>query len=156
MKASAGILLYRRRARGPEVLLAHPGGPYWVKRDLGAWTIPKGEIDAGEDPLAAARREFAEETGAAAAGAALPLTPIRQKGGKLVHAWAVEGDCDADAIRSINFEMEWPPRSGRMAEFPEIDRAAWFDLDTAREKILPAQVPLLEELGRLLGPSREG
>ena len=156
MKTSAGILLYRRRPRGPEVLLAHPGGPYWVKRDLGAWTIPKGEIAAGEDPLAAARREFAEETGSAADGSALPLTPIRQKGGKLVHAWAVEGDCDADAIRSNSFEMEWPPRSGRMAAFPEIDRAAWFTLEAAREKILPAQIPLLDELSRLLEPTREG
>ena len=156
MKTSAGILLYRRRPHGPEVLLAHPGGPFWVKRDLGAWTIPKGEIDAGEEPLAAARREFAEETGAAAEGPAVALTPIRQKGGKLVHAWAVEGDCDADAIRSNRFEMEWPPRSGRRVEFPEIDRAAWFPLEAARERILSAQVPLLEELRRLLEASSEG
>ena len=151
MKTSAGILLYRRRVGEPEVLLAHPGGPYWAKRDLGAWTIPKGEIGPGEDPLAAARREFAEETGFEAAGSALPLAPIRQKGGKLVHAWAVEGDCDAAAIRSIAFEMEWPPRSGRMAAFPEIDRAAWFTIEEARRRILPAQVPLLEELLARLG-----
>lgn len=149
MTTSAGILLYRRRAGELEVLLAHPGGPYWAKRDLGAWTIPKGGIAAGEDPLAAARREFAEETGCDAAGEARPLTPIRQKGGKLVQAWAVEGDCDAAAIRSNTFEMEWPPRSGRMAQFPEIDRAAWFGLDEARRRILPPQVALLDELLRV-------
>jgi predicted NUDIX family NTP pyrophosphohydrolase len=150
MKASAGILLYRRRAGELQVLLVHPGGPFWAKRDLGAWTIPKGEIGPGEDPLAAARREVAEETGLDPAGDALPLTPIRQKAGKLVHAWAVEGDCDAAAIRSNTFEMEWPPRSGRMASFPEIDRAAWLSLDEARRHILESQVPLLDELQRLL------
>ena len=156
MKTSAGILLYRRAARGLEVLLGHPGGPYWTRRDLGAWTIPKGEIGPGEEPLAAARREFLEETGHAAAGETLALAPVRQKGGKLVHAWAVEGDCDAAAIRSITFEMEWPPRSGRMAAFPEIDRAAWFTLEEARQRILPAQVPFLDELAARCRISREG
>ena len=151
MKTSAGILLYRRRPGGLEVLLAHPGGPFWAKRDLGAWTLPKGEVDGGEDPLAAARREFAEETGVVPGEPALALTPIRQKGGKVVHAWAIEGDCDANAIVSNRFSMEWPPRSGKMAEFPEIDRAAWFSLAEARRRILEAQVPLLDELQRLSG-----
>ena|SRR5688572_12898828 len=150
MKESAGILLYRRRPGGPEVLLAHPGGPFWAKRDLGAWTIPKGEIGSGEDPLAAARRELAEETGVVADGDAIALTPVRQRGGKVVHAWAIEGDCDASAIVSNSFTLEWPPRSGRTAEFPEIDRAAWFALGEARQRILEAQVPLLDELQRRL------
>ena len=146
MKRSAGILLYRRTGDVLEVLLAHPGGPFWAKRDLGAWTIPKGEIAEGEDPLAAARRELEEETGIRTDSSALPLTPRRQAGGKLVMAWAVEGDCDASAIRSNTFTLEWPPRSGRMADFPEIDRAAWFDPVEARRRILPAQVPFIDEL----------
>ena len=147
---SAGILLYKGRGEALRVLLVHPGGPYWEKRDLGAWTIPKGGIAPGEEPLAAARRELAEETGCDAAGEALPLAPIRQKAGKLVHAWAVEGDCDAAAIRSNLFPLEWPPRSGRIAEFPEVDRAAWFSIAEARERILASQVPFLEELERRL------
>jgi predicted NUDIX family NTP pyrophosphohydrolase len=151
LKASAGILLYRRRQGELEVLLAHPGGPYWVKRDLGAWTIPKGEIGGGEDPLAAARREFAEETGVVPGEPAMALAPIRQRGGKVVHAWAIEGDCDADAIVSNRFTLEWPPRSGKTAEFPEIDRAGWFALGEARRRILEAQAPLLDELQRRLG-----
>lgn len=150
MKTSAGILLYRRRAGELEVLLAHPGGPFWAKRDLGAWTIPKGEIGAGEEPLAAARREFAEETGVVPGESAMALDPIRQKGGKVVHAWAIEGDCDANAITSNAFSMEWPPRSGKTAEFPEIDRAAWFAPGEARRRILAAQVPLIDELERRL------
>jgi len=145
-KRSAGILLYRRNRGGLEVFLAHPGGPFWTRRDLGAWTIPKGEIDEGEDPLVAARREFEEEIGVALSGDFHALTPIRQKGGKLVLAWAVEGDCDAANIRSNVFAMEWPPRSGKQAEFPEVDRAGWFAIPEAKEKILPAQIPLLEEL----------
>jgi predicted NUDIX family NTP pyrophosphohydrolase len=149
-KTSAGILLHRLRDGEREVLLVHPGGPFWKNRDDGAWSIPKGEIDAGEDPLAAAKRELAEETGVVVEGALLPLTPVRQRAGKLVHAWAAAGDCDAHAVTSIVFEMEWPPKSGVMREFPEVDRAAWYSLDAARVKILPAQQPLLDELERLL------
>ena len=149
-KASAGLLLYRRGAGAPEVLLVHPGGPFWARKDEGAWSIPKGEYAADEDALDAARREFEEETGFRAEAAALPLTPQRQAGGKTVHAWAVEGDCDPAAIRSNTFVVEWPPRSGRMQAFPEVDRAAWFDLATARLKINRGQAPLLDELQRLL------
>ena len=152
MRTSAGIVLYRQRAGVLEVLLVHPGGPFWKNRDDGAWSIPKGEIDAGEDPLAAAKRELAEETGVVVEGALLPLTPVRQRAGKLVHAWAAAGDCDAHAVTSIVFQMEWPPKSGVMREFPEVDRAAWYSLDAARVKILPAQQPLLDELERLLAP----
>jgi predicted NUDIX family NTP pyrophosphohydrolase len=145
-RRSAGILMYRRGAAGLEVLHVHPGGPFWKNRDLGAWTIPKGEHDDSEEALDAARREFAEETGFTASGDFVPLAPVRQKAGKLVRAWALEGDCDADAVRSNAFSMEWPPRSGRMAEFPEVDRAAWFPTEEARRRILPAQVPLIDEL----------
>jgi predicted NUDIX family NTP pyrophosphohydrolase len=155
-KTSAGILMYRIREHGPEVLLVHPGGPFWRKKDLGAWMIPKGEIDReGEEPLVVAVREFQEETGAEPAGPFLPLAPIRQKGGKVVHAWACEGDLDADAIRSNTFSMEWPPGSGKTAEFPEVDRAAWFTIDEAKAKILPSQIPLLEELERMLAKGKE-
>jgi predicted NUDIX family NTP pyrophosphohydrolase len=149
-KQSAGLLLYRRRAGVLEVLLVHPGGPFWARRDEGAWSIPKGEHDADEDPLAAARREFAEETGIAPAGEAVALTPIRQKGGKVVRAFALEGDCDPSAIRSNTFTIEWPPRSGRQQAFPEVDRAAWFSLDEARRKLNPAQSALIDDLARLL------
>jgi Predicted NTP pyrophosphohydrolase len=152
VKASAGILLFRERAGRLEVLLAHPGGPYWAKKDAGAWTIPKGEIAEDEEPLAAARREFEEETGARVEGEPLPLTPRRQPGGKLVHAWAMRGDLDPAAVRSITFTMEWPPRSGRQQAFPEVDRAGWFGLPDARGKILKGQAPFLDELERLLGP----
>jgi predicted NUDIX family NTP pyrophosphohydrolase len=153
MKRSAGLLLYRIRAGALEALLVHPGGPLWAKKDLGAWSIPKGEYGSGEDPLEAARREFEEETGFRVTGPLLPLTRVRQPGGKEVLAWAVEGDADAAAVRSNTFSMEWPPRSGRKVEFPEVDRAAWFDVDEARRKILKGQLPLLDELERLL-PSR--
>lgn len=146
MKRSAGILLYRRGSRGLEVLLVHPGGPFWKNRDAGAWTIPKGEIAEGEEAFAAARREFREETGVQPQGDAMALAPLQQKGGKWVHAWAIEGDCDAAAIRSNTFSMEWPPRSGRQAEFPEVDRAAWFTADEARERILASQIPFIDEL----------
>ncbi len=146
---SAGILLFRRGERGLEVLLVHPGGPFWANRDAGAWSIPKGEFGDGEPALDAARREFAEETGLAAAGDFIPLTPLRQRGGKIVYAWALEGDCDAAALRSNLFSMEWPPRSGRTREFPEADRAAWFTVDEARSKLLPGQVAFLDDLLRL-------
>jgi predicted NUDIX family NTP pyrophosphohydrolase len=150
VKKSAGILLYRRSAGGLEVLLAHPGGPFWRHRDLGAWTLPKGEIVEGEDALDAARREFGEETGLAAAGPFVALTPLRQPSGKTLYAWAAEGDCDAASLRSNRFTLEWPPRSGKHAEFPEIDRAAWLALPEARQKILKGQAPLLDELESLL------
>ena len=152
---SSGLLLFRRRQGALEVLLVHPGGPFWRRRDLGAWTIPKGEPLPGEGMSAAARREFAEETGFALEGALAPLGDIRQKGGKRVEAFALEGDLDADAIKSNMFEMEWPPRSGRMASFPEVDRAAWFALPVAREKILESQAPLIDRLERLCA-EREG
>ena len=149
-KLSAGLLPYRRRASGIEVFLVHPGGPFWARKDLGAWSIAKGEAEPGEDLLACARREFQEETGGALEGSFQPLPAIRQAGGKQVQAWAVEAECDADNIRSSLFEMEWPPRSGRRQSFPEIDRAAWFDLPTARQKINKGQAALLDALERLL------
>jgi len=133
-----------------DVLLVHPGGPLWAKRDAGAWSIPKGEPEAGEDALTAARREFAEELGRGVDGTFIPLSPVRQPGGKVVHAWAVEADFDTSSIASNTFSMEWPPRSGRQQVFPEIDRAEWFPLDVARQKILAGQTPLLDELIRLL------
>ncbi len=145
-RQSAGVLLFRRRDRSVEVLLVHPGGPFFAKKDAGAWTIPKGEADAGEALLDVARREFLEETGFAIEGKFIELTPIKQKGGKVVHAWAVEGEIDTEAIRSNTFTLQWPPKSGNMATFPEVDRAAFFDMQTAREKINPAQVALLDEL----------
>jgi predicted NUDIX family NTP pyrophosphohydrolase len=146
-KRSAGILLYRVAGGGPEVLLVHPGGPFWARRDGGAWSIPKGEYDDREDPRTCALREFEEETGTPLPpGELIELGSVKQKGGKLVHAWAAEGDLDADAVRSNTFTMEWPPRSGRTAEFPEIDRAGWFDVDTAREKLVPAQAAFVDRL----------
>lgn len=146
MRKSAGLLVYRGGAGGLEVLLVHPGGPYWRNKDDGAWSIPKGEFDESEDPLAAARREFEEETGAVPHGALLPLEPVRQPGGKVVHAWAVRGDFDPATLRSSTFTMEWPPRSGRLRVFPEVDRAAWLPLGEARRKILRGQEPLLTQL----------
>jgi len=151
VKRSAGLLLYRLREGALEVFLVHPGGPFWAKKDIGAWSIPKGEIDEGEDPLEAARREFEEETGFRPEGAFRELKPVRQRSGKIVHAWAVEGDCDDAVIRSNTFPLEWPPRSGRWIDVPEVDRAGWFDLDAAMEKILEAQRVLLEELRHLVG-----
>jgi predicted NUDIX family NTP pyrophosphohydrolase len=145
-KLSAGILMFRRAAGEPEVLLVHPGGPFWRKKDAGAWSIPKGEYEEGEDPLAAAMREFEEETGLRPAGDAVSLGQVRQAGGKLVTAWALEGDCDASTCRSNSFSMEWPKGSGKMSEFPEVDRAEWFALSVAREKILKGQLPFLERL----------
>ena len=154
-KRSAGILLYRLTGGAPEVLLVHPGGPFWARKDAGAWSIPKGEYGEDEDPEACARREFEEETGTAlAAGALSDLGTARQRSGKVVTAWAAEGDLDADAIRSNTFELEWPPRSGTMQAFPEVDRAGWFGLETAREKLNPAQTAFLDRLRDLLGPAR--
>ena len=149
---SAGILLYRRARGGLEVLLVHPGGPYWQKRDAGAWQIPKGKIDEGEELLATALREFREELGVVLdCTGAKALTRIRQAAGKWVDTFAVEGDLDADAIVSETFEMEWPPRSGRVQTYPEIDRARWFAIYEARDKMLASQIPLLDELEALVG-----
>jgi predicted NUDIX family NTP pyrophosphohydrolase len=149
---SAGILLFRRTGGSLEVLLVHPGGPFFARRDAGAWSIPKGLCEDGEDPLACARREFAEELGSPPPDApALELGEIRQRNRKRVTAWAVEGDLDAGAMVSNTFTIEWPPRSGRQQEFPEVDRAGWFTIDGAREKLLAAQVPLLDRLEELLG-----
>lgn len=146
IKQSAGILLYRRRGKGLEVLLAHPGGPFWKNKDDGAWTIPKGEISEGEDRLAAAIRETKEELGVTLSGDFIPLTPVKQKSGKVIFAWAIEMDLDASSMASNSFEMEWPPKSGVMKSFPEIDRAEWFGLEEALQKINPGQRPLLIEL----------
>jgi predicted NUDIX family NTP pyrophosphohydrolase len=152
LSRSAGILLYRLSDGEPEVLIVHPGGPFWARKDAGAWSIPKGEYDDGEDPQACALREFEEETGTALSPAELAeLGDVRLKSGKQVTAWAVEGDLDAGAIVSNTFEMEWPPRSGRMQEFPEVDRAGWFGLDQASEKLNPAQVAFLDRLRDRLG-----
>ena len=148
MRQSAGLLLYRVRETGIEVLLVHPGGPFWARRDEGAWTIPKGEFDANEAPLAAARREFLEETGAAVEGRFTALTPVRQAGGKRVHAFAVEADFDPATLMSNTFEIEWPPRSGRMQHFPEVDRAAWFTVAEAATKMHSAQRVWLGEIDR--------
>jgi predicted NUDIX family NTP pyrophosphohydrolase len=145
MKRSAGILLYRRGG-GLELLLVHPGGPFWAKRDAGAWSIPKGEYSEGEDALAAARRELAEETGIEPRGEFLPLGEIVQKAGKRVTAWALQGDFDPAHLICNSFEIEWPPRSGRRQSFPEIDRAQWFTPDEARAKMLPAQRDFIDRL----------
>jgi predicted NUDIX family NTP pyrophosphohydrolase len=149
-KQSAGILLHRKTATGPEFLLVHPGGPFFKNKDAGAWSIPKGEFTDDEDALAAAKREFEEETGVTLSGDFIALKPIKQKSGKTVYAWAVEGDIDADNITSNTFEIEWPPKSGKMASFPEVDRAAWFGFDEAVVKINPAQVGLVEEASAIL------
>lgn len=156
-KLSAGLLLYRVGPAGSaEVLLVHPGGPFWEKKDLGAWSIPKGEVSAGEDPLAAARRELAEETGFQASPPFVALEPVEQRGGKTVLAWAAAGDADPATLTSNSFAMEWPPRSGRWQSFPEVDRAAWFSLPAARRKILGAQLPLLDQLAAFLGLEQGG
>src|SRR5262245_52809451 len=135
-KRSAGILMYRRANAGLELLLVHPGGPFWARKDLGAWSIPKGEYSEGEDAFAVAAREFEEETGMRPAGEFRVLGEVKQAGGKIVTAWAVEGEFDPGALKSNRFELEWPPRSGRRQSYPEVDRAEWFDLDEARRKIL--------------------
>ena len=153
-KRSAGLLMYRRGPGGQlEVFLAHPGGPFFAKKDAGAWTIPKGEIDADEDPLACARREFEEETGMQPSAAEyIELGTVRQRGGKVIEAWAFEGDFADRELRANSFELEWPPKSGRMQLFPEIDRVAFYSLDDARQKLNPAQVELIDRLqARLAG-----
>jgi predicted NUDIX family NTP pyrophosphohydrolase len=148
-KESAGILMYRLRSSTIEVFLVHPGGPYWAKKDAGAWSIPKGEFSEKEDRFSAAKREFKEETGIFPEGNFVALKPVRQPGGKVVYAWAVKGDCEAEKIVSNTFSMEWPPRSGKYQEFPEVDRAEWFTLNIAKKKILKGQVSLLEELSQI-------
>jgi len=145
-KRSAGILMYRQGSQGPEFLLVHPGGPFWARKDLGAWSIPKGEYEVSEDPLAVAVREFEEETGLRPRGEFHPLGEITQAGRKVVTAWAVEGDFDPATLTSNTFELEWPPRSGRKASFPEVDRAEWFSPAQARGKILPGQSEFIARL----------
>jgi predicted NUDIX family NTP pyrophosphohydrolase len=156
---SAGILLYRRRGRDVEVLLVHPGGPFWVRKDEGAWSIPKGVYEPGDDPLAAAKREFVEETGADAGsvlkGEASALGTFRQSSAKIVDVWAVEGEFDPATLRSNTFSMEWPPRSGRMREVPEVDRAEWFAPEVAARKIIKGQRPIVEALRRHLAGARD-
>jgi predicted NUDIX family NTP pyrophosphohydrolase len=149
-KISAGILMYRRQNGQLQVLLVHPGGPFWKNKDAGAWTIPKGEVADGEKPIETATREFEEETGSKPTGKLIELQSITQKGGKVVHAWAVEGDLDTSAVKSNTFKIEWPPKSGKVAEFPEIDRAEFFDVATAIVKINPAQASFIGELQALL------
>lgn len=151
-RTSAGLALFRRAADGIEMLLVHPGGPVWKNRDEGAWSFPKGEFTDGEDPLTVARRELEEETGCSADGSFMPLGTVKQAGGKVVHLWAVEGDCDASAIRSNTFTMEWPPRSGRRQAFPEVDRAGWFGADDARRKLLEGQRPFVDRLLEVAQP----
>ena len=153
-RQSAGVLVYKRAKNGLQVFLVHPGGPFWAKKDLGAWSIPKGEFADGEEGLAAARREFREEVGQDIEGPFLALTPRRQPSRKTIHAWAVEGEVDAGALVSNEFELEWPPRSGRMQRFPEVDAGAWFAFDEAKHRIQPGQLPILEELAQLLEERR--
>jgi len=150
-KQSAGLLMYRYRTGKVEVLLVHPGGPYWAGKDSGAWAIPKGEIEPGEDALTAARREFEEETGFKAEGRFRPLNPVRLKSRKVVYAWAFQGDCDPQAVKSMAFSMEWPPHSGKAQEFPEVDKAEWFTVEAAREKVQAGQAPFIEEFARIAG-----
>lgn len=145
-KTSAGILVYRWHKNGLELLLVHPGGPFFARKDKGAWTIPKGELAEDESPLAAAKREFREELGLQISGDPIPLAPVTQKGGKKVLAWAIKQDIDISSYQSNTFQMEWPPASGKLQEFPEVDKAEWFSVDIAKEKINPAQVAFIEEL----------
>ncbi len=149
-KISAGILMYRFRADVLEVLLVHPGGPFWSKKDLGSWSVPKGEYTDKEDPFIVAKREFQEETGFQADGDFIPLKPLKQPSGKIVSAWALEGDCDTTKVKSNTFKMEWPPRSGKQQEFPEVDRAEWLTIEMAKKKLLKGQVGFIEELCELL------
>jgi predicted NUDIX family NTP pyrophosphohydrolase len=152
-KKSAGLLLYRAISGHLEVLLVHPGGPFWAKKDEGAWSIPKGEFENDEEPFSAAKREFAEEVGLNPEGEAIPLRPVRQPSGKLIYAWVMKYDLDLAHFRSNTFSMEWPPRSGRYQEFPEVDRAAWFTIEAARYKLMKGQMPFLDQLQDVLrGP----
>ena len=150
-KQAAGILLYRKSRTGIEVLLAHPGGPLWARKDYGVWTLPKGQFTDGELPLDAAKREFEEEMGTAPTGEFQTLGTLKQPSGKVIHVWAAESDFDAAGVKSNLFSMEWPPKSGRMSEFPEVDRAGWFPIDQARIRILKGQAPFLDRLLALLG-----
>jgi predicted NUDIX family NTP pyrophosphohydrolase len=153
---SAGLLIYRLHDSCVQVLLVHPGGPFWINKDIAAWSIPKGEYEMGEDPLAAAKREFVEETGQAVpSGSPVPLSPVKQAGGKTVHAWYLQGEVDVAAVRSNTFTLEWPPKSGAMREFPEVDKAAWFNLADARSKIHKGQVGIIDELEQALNTGRE-
>jgi predicted NUDIX family NTP pyrophosphohydrolase len=149
-KKSAGLLMYRRRHGSLEVFLVHPGGPFWQKKDVGSWSIPKGEYTADEDPLEVAKREFQEETRFKASGEFVPLTSRKQPSGKIITAWAFEGDCDASTIESNTFSMEWPPHSGKREEFPEVDRASWFSIPEAKKKIIEGQSGFVGELVRIL------
>ena len=154
LRKSAGLLFFRYTSSGPlEVLLVHPGGPYWAKKDEGAWSIPKGECEESEDPMEAARREFTEETGFSPAGDLIPLEPLRQPSGKTIYAWAVKGDFDPTQLTSDLFSMEWPPKSGRQQEFPEIDRGGWFTIELAMKKILKGQAGFLVQLQEKLSGS---
>ncbi|MCD6193319.1 MAG: NUDIX domain-containing protein [Candidatus Aminicenantes bacterium] len=154
-KKSAGILLYRLKNKFFEVFLVHPGGPFWTKKDFGAWSIPKGEFTEDENPLDAAKREFQEELGINFTGELIPLTPIKQKSGKIVYAWASEGDIDPNQIKSNTFEIEWPPKSGKKQEFPEIDKGEWFNISDAKRKIIPSQLALIDELISKLNLTKE-
>jgi predicted NUDIX family NTP pyrophosphohydrolase len=149
-KKSAGLLMYRRRNGKLEIMLVHPGGPFWVKKDLGSWSIPKGEYTNEEDPLEVAKREFQEETSFKAEGEFMALTPIKQPSGKLITIWTFEGDCDASKIKSNTFTMEWPPRSGKQQEFPEVDRAAWFTISVAKKKISKGQTGFIDEFYQII------
>lgn len=153
-KQSAGLLLFRVVAGNLEVLLVHPGGPFWAKKDDGSWSIPKGELREGEDPFEAAIREFKEELGSSVTGKAIPLKPLRQPSGKIIFAWGVNGDFDTTTLKSNTFTMEWPTQSGQQREFPEVDRAAWFEIEEAKRKIHQGQVPLIEELERMVSEKR--
>lgn len=153
-KKSAGILLYRLQNDDWEVLLVHPGGPFWAKKDLGAWSIPKGEFDENENPLDAAKREVEEETGIKVQGDFIELTPVKQKNSKLIYAWALRGNFDAAQIKSNTFEIEWPPKSGKEKSFPEVDKAAWFNIEEAKKKITEGQLPLINEIETKLAALR--
>ena len=153
-KKSAGILLYNYHNNIPVVLLVHPGGPFWATKDLGAWSIPKGEFEVEENPLSAAKREMEEETGIKVSGTFIELIPVTQKSGKIIYAWALQMDVDASQIKSNNFELEWPPKSGKKQAFAEVDKAAWFSIDEAKKKINEGQIPLLEELKTKLNTIR--